>query len=90
MAVSLITDEMVEKAAAAIGASMQHGWRMWVPEARAAINAVLPDIVEACAKVADEWTVTVWGDDGDAELIANSVGPNIAAAIRALAPVRPE
>jgi hypothetical protein len=39
--------------------------------------------IEAAAMVADEWGVSVPGDE-EAEMIANSVAPNIAVAIRAM------
>jgi hypothetical protein len=88
-------DELVEKVARAI--SSERGWPTdwdksdeqeragWRREARAAIAVV----VEECAKVADEWGVTVFSDDamftlGYVEEIANTVAPNIAAAIRKL------
>lgn len=46
----LITDELTEKVARAIAGSE---WRYYTVEATAALTAALPDIVEACAKVAD-------------------------------------
>lgn len=63
----MITDEMVEKAAKAAHAyewetsSKPIPWEReaakyyWRNAARAALAAVLPDIVEQCAKVADLW-----------------------------------
>jgi len=47
--------------------------------------------VEACAKVAEEWRCSTHGsaDDDFVDQVANSVGPNVAAAIRKLLPEQP-
>ena len=59
---------------------------------RAALATAQAVALERAAQVADEWSVSILHDRGDtmptahAEVIARSVSPNIAAAIRAMKP----
>lgn len=79
---TLITPDLIEKAAEAIELAM---WNEPSSEAlaRAALQAVLPDVVEKCAQVA--LTQRVDGESDFAEG-ADNAAVSIAALIRALIP----
>ena len=70
---SIITDELVEKAWDAFERVAPMDGAM-----QAALTAILPDIIEACAKVADEYAADsrAYGDVYDAdgyELVADAI-----------------
>jgi len=90
MADALLTDDLIEKGARAL-CQEDTGWagdedmtaRQWElnsniyeDQARAVLQAILPDVIEACAKVAD--------DSYDSKNLADRSPRHIAHAIRSL------
>lgn len=84
MSDKIITEEMVEEAL-----TTAETWRYNTRQAsmRAIISAILPDIAEAFARIAEETDVEEWtGDNGGRETGSPEENANkIAAAIRAAA-----